>query len=212
MRSTGPILAAALLAAILAARSAAPGASGPPASPAAATPHPTASPVGVATVWGTIETPGAVAVSLLIRNDGRPDRLLAASSPLAARVDLHRTAGHGRDRAMTPLTDGIPIPAGLTFLDAGGDHPMLVDLRRNLAQGDEFPLSLRFAEAGEVTVTVRVRRRLDAAGLPPQPPARAGALEVSLASAPPAGLGSAGAGSGSGGPGKATPAADADVP
>ncbi len=195
----------ALLAA-LAAWPATPAAPAPPATPAPVTP------VGAATVWGAIETPGAVAVALTIRNDGPPDRLVAATSPVAANVELHRTSGHGRNRAMAPLAGGIPIPAGYTFLDAGGAHPMLAGLRHDLAQGDEFPLTLRFAAAGEVTVTVRVRRRQDAAGLPPEPPARAGQIEVSLASAPPAGLGSAGSAHETATPHPATPVRGASAP
>ena len=66
------------------------------------------------------------------------------------------------------------------------DHLALVGLRRPLAQGETFPLTLRFAQAGEVTVAGRVRRRLDAAGVAPIPPATAGSLTVTLVSAPPA--------------------------
>lgn len=63
---------------------------------------------------------------------------------------------------------------------------MLLGLRRDLAQGETFPLTLRFARAGEMTVTARVRRKVDAAAVSPVPTVVSGDISVSLASAPPA--------------------------
>ncbi|MFP4312527.1 MAG: copper chaperone PCu(A)C [Nitriliruptoraceae bacterium] len=52
----------------------------------------------------------------------------------------------------------LPVPAGSTaVLVPGGNHLMLIDLADDLVPGDEFDLTLSFAEAGEVTVTVEVR-------------------------------------------------------
>jgi len=129
-----------------------------------------------------------VPVSLTVANAGdADDRLIAASSPVADRVELRTNEGYGAERRDAPLPDGISIRAGATvILEPLGDHLALVGLRRPLAQGETFPLTLRFAHAGEVTVTGRVRRKLDAAGVAPIPPAAAGALTVSLVSAPPA--------------------------
>jgi copper(I)-binding protein len=52
----------------------------------------------------------------------------------------------------------LPVPAGSTvLLVPGGNHLMLIDLAEDLVPGTEFDLTLTFAEAGEVTVTVEVR-------------------------------------------------------
>ncbi len=134
------------------------------------------------------EIPGAIPISLLIRNDGdADDRLLGASTPAGDRIELHRTRLVDGRRVLRSVPDGLAIPAGATIiLEPGASHLMLVGLHVDLVQGKTFPLTLRFVRAGEVTVTVRVRRRVDAAGITPFPPVMAGGISVSLASAPPA--------------------------
>jgi periplasmic copper chaperone A len=52
----------------------------------------------------------------------------------------------------------LEVPAGATVrLVPGSYHLMLLDLAEDLVPGTEFDLTLEFAEAGEVTVTVEVR-------------------------------------------------------
>jgi len=129
-----------------------------------------------------------VPVSLLIQNNGdRDDRLLSGSSPVAQCVRVRRAfLVHGR-RETTPLPDGIVIPAEATIsLEPGKSYLALFGLRTDLVQGEMFPLTLRFERAGEVTVIVRVRRRVDAAGIAPPPEVLLGDLTIALASAPPA--------------------------
>ena len=54
--------------------------------------------------------------------------------------------------------EALTIPAGETIeLLPGGYHLMLIDLADDLVPGEVFDLTLTFAEAGEVTVTVEVR-------------------------------------------------------
>lgn len=54
--------------------------------------------------------------------------------------------------------DRLEIPAGTTVeLVPGGYHLMLIDLAEDLVPGTEYDLTLTFAEAGEITVTVEVR-------------------------------------------------------
>lgn len=134
------------------------------------------------------ETPGAIPVSMLIHNGGAVgDRLLGGSTPLARTVEVHRSPLMHGVRAMVEAQEGLPIPGGSTvMLEPRNGHLMLIGLRASLVQGQTFPVTLRFARAGEVTVTARVRRKVDAAGVPPIPPVTAGDLTISLVSAPPA--------------------------
>jgi copper(I)-binding protein len=136
-----------------------------------------------------VEMLDAVPVALVIHNSGNvEDRLLGGDTTVAERVDLHHTRlNHGR-REMLNSPDGLAIPGGATAVfESGSDHVMLVGLQTDLVQGESFPLTLHFAQAGDVTVAARVRRKVDAAGIIPIPPVVAGDLSVSLASAPPAG-------------------------
>lgn len=134
------------------------------------------------------ELASAVPVALTIRNDGQEvDRLIGGETPVAERVEVHQTRLVNGRREMDLLPGGLVIPPATTLiLEPGTTHLMLVDLRQDLVQGRTFPLTLTFARAGTVTVTARVRRKVDAAGITPFPPVIAGDLAISLISAPPA--------------------------
>ena len=100
---------------------------------------------------------GRVGVAYLtIIDDGPPDRLIGASTPVAEGVELHQSAtAHGM-ATMRPA-DGVPVSPGTpTVLAPGGYHLMLRGLKRPLAAGQSFPLTLRFAKASPLTTTVDV--------------------------------------------------------
>ena len=95
-----------------------------------------------------------------IRNEGeRADRLLAASTTVADRVELHQMQMDGDVMRMRALP-GIEIPARSTLAlrqgSPDGYHLMLFGLRRQLVTGDRFALTLRFERAGEIQVEVWV--------------------------------------------------------
>ncbi len=146
-----------------------------------------ATPAATPILLDPFDFPSAVPVSLVIQNLGLNDHLLGGSTPVASRVVVHLTRLIDGRREMASEPDGIRIPAGETLvLEPAAGHLMLVGLRDTLVQGRTFPLTLHFERAGEVTVTARVRRKVDAAGVEPIPPVAAGDLRISLASAPPA--------------------------
>lgn len=94
---------------------------------------------------------------LVVRNGGSaPDRLVAASTPIAARAELHT---HIHDNGVMKMrhVPGIDAPAGgAAVLKPGGFHVMLMELKAPLAEGQHFPLTLTFEKAGSVTVEVAV--------------------------------------------------------
>ena len=86
------------------------------------------------------------------------DRLAAAEAPAAERGELHT---HLEDAngvmRMIEVEDGFAVPAGGGhMLERGGDHVMLMGLTESLEDGESFPLTLVFEEAGEVVVEVPV--------------------------------------------------------
>ena len=103
-------------------------------------------------------TGGTGAGYLSIRNDGTaPDRLIGASTPAARAVELHTMLRDGEVMRMRPVTE-IALPPGQTVtLAPGGLHIMLIGLGAPLVLGADVPLTLRFAQAGEVTVQLRVQ-------------------------------------------------------
>lgn len=95
-----------------------------------------------------------------IRNRGTAtDRLVAASTPVAERVELHRMALDGDIMRMRAV-DAIELPAGKELQMRHGQslHLMLVNLKKPLLVGERFDLTLRFEKSGETTVKVLVQQ------------------------------------------------------
>jgi len=103
----------------------------------------------------SLTTNGAAYVAL--RNMGKStDRLIGILTPVARRAELHT---HTMDKGimrMRPLKAIEVHPGAPAVMRPGGDHIMLMGLTRKLKRGETFPITLRFAHAGEVTVMVTV--------------------------------------------------------
>jgi copper(I)-binding protein len=86
------------------------------------------------------------------------DRLIAASSPIAEKAELHSTIDDKGVMRMRPLA-AIEVKAGgRVELKPGGMHLMLTGLKAPLKVGQSFPLTLTFEKAGAVAVTVSVEK------------------------------------------------------
>ena len=98
------------------------------------------------------------AAFLMIHNHSdQDDRLIAAASDVAKRVELHTHIEEDGVMKMTKLEDGMPVPAGgMHALKRGGDHVMFMGLTRSLEHGDMIELTLTFEHAGDVMLTVPV--------------------------------------------------------
>jgi copper(I)-binding protein len=88
-------------------------------------------------------------------------RLVAVSSPAAGVAEIHRMEMQGHIMKMHPV-DGIDLPAGKTVnLASGGYHIMLMDLKRQLKDGDTVPVTLvvqgKDKKRANVTLTVPVK-------------------------------------------------------
>jgi copper(I)-binding protein len=108
--------------------------------------------------WARATAPNAKAggVFLTITDTGAPDMLTGAATPVAGMAELHRTVNDNGVMKMLPI-DNLMLDTGKKVEFApGGYHVMLMDLNRQLKPGDSFPLTLTFAKAAPVTVTVMV--------------------------------------------------------
>jgi copper(I)-binding protein len=107
--------------------------------------------IGNATARFLIEgRPGAVFLS--IDNKGGADKLVAASSTLSQRVELHTHTMDNGVMRMRPV-EAIEIPANsLTELKSGGHHIMMFDVKTMPEKGSPVPLTLTFETAGEVRI------------------------------------------------------------
>ena len=110
--------------------------------------------------WTRATPPGAeVAAGYVeIRNSGKEaDRLVAASSPAAARVELHVMSRDGGVMKMRESAGFEMPPRKHLTLKPSGPHLMLVGLKQPLLKGQHIPLTLRFERAGEVRVELEVQ-------------------------------------------------------
>lgn len=128
-------------------------------------PAPAQTPAAAITIEGAYVTPTPPGVSvsggyLAITNaQSSDDALTALSTARAERAEVHEMAmedGVMRMRAV----ESLPIPAGQTVtLAPGGLHLMFYDMATPFAEGETIDVTLHFAQAGDVVVSMPVRPR-----------------------------------------------------
>ncbi|CAN5316784.1 copper chaperone PCu(A)C [soil metagenome] len=93
-----------------------------------------------------------------LENTGKDsDTLVSANSPVARSVELHTMSMQGDVMRMRQVQEIELKPSAKIVMKPGdGYHMMLLGLNRELKAGDKFPLTLNFAKAGKVEVTVHV--------------------------------------------------------
>jgi len=98
---------------------------------------------------------GAAYVTL---ESAAPDALVSASTPVAEKAEVHTNMQEGGVMKMMPVEE-VPLDPGKRVeLKPGGEHIMLMGLKRPLKEGDHFPLTLTFRNAGKREVEVRVEK------------------------------------------------------
>ena len=111
--------------------------------------------------WVPPPPPGAATAAgyLAITNTGRtPDRLIAVSTPDAAKVEIHQTSTTGGVMRMRLVAGGLAIAPGQTVtLGPGGYHLMLIGPTHAFRMGEHVPGTLRFERAGAVHVEFYVQ-------------------------------------------------------
>ncbi|RXZ44436.1 copper chaperone PCu(A)C [Crenobacter cavernae] len=110
--------------------------------------------------WSRSTAPGAAtgAAYFALENRGRDaDTLIGASTPRAARAEIHEHVHDKGVMRMRQVSGGVKIaPGGTVRFEPGGYHLMLNKLSSPLKAGERFPLTLEFAKAGKVKVEVAV--------------------------------------------------------
>jgi len=111
--------------------------------------------------WARATAPGAQVAGgyMTIRNKSNvSERLLAASSAAAARVEMHVHVKEGEVVKMRQV-QGYDVPAGGSFeLKPGGAHLMFLRIARPFKEGEKIPVTLKFERAGERKVEFHVGR------------------------------------------------------
>ncbi len=116
--------------------------------------------IRVAEAWVRVN-PAEIATArghVRLENTGnRLDRLLAAHSPVAERIELHT---HVMESAVPQMrrVAAIDLPPGERVrLEPGGLHLMLLGLRQPLMAEQRFPITLVFERSAPLTLEFSVR-------------------------------------------------------
>lgn len=120
----------------------------------------TAGPLVISEAWARATPPGARVGGgyLTVKNTGaEPDTLVSVASPVAEKTELHLMKTEDGVMTMRPASEGVEIPAGGSLtLEPGGYHVMFIRPKAPFVQGETVPLTLTFAKAGPVEVTLTI--------------------------------------------------------
>jgi copper(I)-binding protein len=116
--------------------------------------------VEVSGAWARATPPHATnGVAYFTLTSPAGDSLTGASTPVAARAELHRDSIDAAGvMSMRPVTELALPPGQAVELKPGGLHLMLRELKHPLKLGETFPLTLVFAKAGKVETMVTVEK------------------------------------------------------
>jgi copper(I)-binding protein len=85
-------------------------------------------------------------------------RLVEVKSPVAGIVEIHEMAMDKDVMKMRALPNGLDLPAGKTVeLKSGGYHVMLMDLKRQMKEGDSVPMTLVVEGKDKKRTTIEVK-------------------------------------------------------
>lgn len=99
--------------------------------------------VSVAEPWVRATVPAQKATGAFMQLKSDADaRLVSVASPVAGVVEIHEMVMDKDVMKMSPVS-GLDLPAGQAVeLKPGGYHVMLMDLKAQVKEGDQVPLTL----------------------------------------------------------------------
>lgn len=122
---------------------------------------PVSAQIAIEKPWARATAPGSKVAGgyMVIRNPGTlADRLVSASSPASAKVELHV---HMNDNGVMKMREvpAYDVPAKGAFeLKPGGAHLMFMDIKRPFKEGEKLPVKLKFEQAGELNAEFHIGR------------------------------------------------------
>jgi len=117
--------------------------------------------VEVTDAWVRATVPGQpVAGAYLTIRSAHAAKLVGVKSPVAKSAEIHSMSDEGGVMRMRKL-DALALPAGEPVeLKSGGNHVMLLEIKRQLKPGENVPLTLMVEQGGKkkaVQVEAQVR-------------------------------------------------------
>ena len=123
--------------------------------------------VVVSEAWARASAPGQDSAAVYLRITSQQDaRLIAVTSPAADSVEMHSMT-HDKGVMRMRELDAVSLPAGQgVVLGSGGDHLMLLGLKKPLKVGGKVPLTftVQFTDRRKEKIEVKAEVRSLAAG------------------------------------------------
>jgi periplasmic copper chaperone A len=92
-------------------------------------------------------------------NSEKPDTLYKVSSDIAKHVMMHETYKKDGMMGMREIKDIIIKPNSSVEFKPGGYHVMVMNLKRDVKQGEKIGFILYFKSAGELNISASVLNR-----------------------------------------------------
>lgn len=114
--------------------------------------------LNISHVWGKPNYGPNGAAYFTLKNEGKKTRhLIAASSALSARVELHTHIHENGVMKMRHMKDGVTIKPGETVqFKPAGKHVMLLGMKEKLKDGGTYNLQLEFKDGTKEVLKVKV--------------------------------------------------------
>lgn len=118
-------------------------------------------PIKVTDAWVRATVPGQKVAGVYVEiRSGSNARLVGVRSPAAKSAEIHSMSNAGGVMKMRRLK-GLDLPAGRSVrLEPGGNHIMLLDIKKPLDAGERVPLTLVVEQKGKrksISVQAEVR-------------------------------------------------------
>jgi periplasmic copper chaperone A len=113
--------------------------------------------IEIENVWARATPPGSTAAAVYADvRAGEADEIVAVTSPLAERVEIHRSSETGGTMQMRPVASVALSRNDTVRFETGGLHLMLIGLREPLSAGSSIPLTFSFRSASPITVNAQI--------------------------------------------------------
>ena len=120
-----------------------------------------AGPIRIEAPWIRATPTGAQVAGgyMKIQNTGKEaDRLVAGTTAIAGKFEVHEMQMVGTVMKMRELDKGLDLPPGATVeLKPGGYHIMFMELKAPFAKDTKIPVTLVFEKAGSIDIELPVQ-------------------------------------------------------
>lgn len=100
----------------------------------------------------------ATALYFTIENRGvSADTLYAVESEISSMIQIHETYSQGDMMGMREIKELVVEPGSEIRLEPGGNHIMVMKLKRDLIRGEKIKFLLHFKHAGEKPIIAEVK-------------------------------------------------------